>query len=525
MRSAPVFLAVLGLFVGATLVSPRNALAQPANDDFASARLIQGTSGSVSGTTKGASHESGEPAHAGSSGVTSVWYRWVAPSNRRVTLVLETDDSDQAPVLAVYTGSSVAALTEVVSAAVRARWWLRVAFDAVAGTDYRIAIDNSGVAGPFYLSLRPTPANDDFGNAQRIEGVSGKASGSGFGSTFEPGEPAHGGFASFGSVWYRWIAPSNARVTFTLGCAWGGAVIAVYTGSTVAALTEVGSGDDDVNLPNSSVPARVGFLAVAGTEYRIAAAGGCFEGWIRLRWLAGPRNDDFDARLVLHGRRGEVTGSNQGGTHETGEPRHAARRAYPWGTFTADGRVSVWYRWTAQATGHILFETLGSKFDTALAVYRGNRLDALTRVARSNDILAYSGPSAISFRAIAGRTYSVAISGIAGEYEGEAWISKGLFTLRWHPGRVLTGTRDADVIRGTQRDDLIVGGRGDDRLYGARGSDLIVGQQGADRLYGGRGADVLDTRDFVRGNDLIYGGPGLDSARADRGDSIHGVEK
>jgi RTX calcium-binding nonapeptide repeat (4 copies) len=361
-----------------------------------------------------------------------------------------------------------------------------------------------------------TPANDDFANAELIEGASGTVGGAFDGATTEPGEPDHGGFEHPGSVWYRWFAPTSMRVTFVLDC---GGVIAAYTGSTVTTLTEVAAGHNHLRF-NNLMPARVGFDAVTGTEYRIAAAG-C-GGALRLTWRAGPQNDDFDDAAVLSGIRGVVVGSNSGATREVGEPLHAAGKVIPGGAI-ADGGVSVWHRWTAPETGHVLFETLDSRFDTALAVYRGAGVAELTRLARCNDILGVQGPSAVSFRAVAGRTYSIAVSGIAREVEGTAWLGMGRVSLRWHPGRVLRGTRQPDVINGTPASDLIVGRGGDDRLYGLSGRDLIVGDGGRDRLFGGPGADDLDARDRVHGNDAVYGGGGIDRARADRGDLVLGV--
>jgi hypothetical protein len=52
----------------------------PPNDDFADAQPLSGDTGSVSGTTIGASTEDQEPAHAGD-GWNSVWFEWTAPSS------------------------------------------------------------------------------------------------------------------------------------------------------------------------------------------------------------------------------------------------------------------------------------------------------------------------------------------------------------------------------------------------------------------------------------------------------------
>src|SRR5216110_2970325 len=54
-----------------------------------------------------------------------------------------------------------------------------------------------------------------------------------------------------------------------------------------------------------------------------------------------------------------VTGSNVGATREPGEPNHA---------HLAGGR-SVWWSWTPPRDGTVVIDTIGSAFDTVLAVY------------------------------------------------------------------------------------------------------------------------------------------------------------
>src|SRR5207247_9217150 len=55
------------------------APAGPANDAFASAQVVAGTTGSVTGSNSGATKESGEPNHAGNAGGHSIWFSWTAP--------------------------------------------------------------------------------------------------------------------------------------------------------------------------------------------------------------------------------------------------------------------------------------------------------------------------------------------------------------------------------------------------------------------------------------------------------------
>lgn len=123
----------------------------PANDNFASAQVVTGCSGSVTGTNVSATKENFEPAHSpdGDGGGGSVWYQWQPTTSGVVTI--DTSGSNYDTVLAVYTGSSVGGLTVVLqtdgtparSDDVQLGVILHstVTFNAVAGTVYRIAVD------------------------------------------------------------------------------------------------------------------------------------------------------------------------------------------------------------------------------------------------------------------------------------------------------------------------------------------------------------------------------------------------
>ncbi|MBI4663788.1 MAG: immunoglobulin domain-containing protein [Verrucomicrobia bacterium] len=96
-------------------------------------------------------------------------------------------------------------------------------------------------------------------------------------------------------------------------------------------------------------------------------------------------------------------GDNRSATREPGEPAHAGRR----------GGKSVWFAWQAPASGIANFSTTGSDFDTLLAVYTGNRVDSLAGVASDDDRGAFKA-SAVTFNAVAGTVYRIAIDGDAG---------------------------------------------------------------------------------------------------------------
>jgi hypothetical protein len=124
----------------------------------------------------------------------------------------------------------------------------------------------------------PPPAdNDNFANARVIVGCGGTISGSNLNATKETGEPNHAPDANGGthSVWYRWHAPSTGSVTFTTAGSRYDTVLAIYTGSSVDALSLIGNNDDIPDVPGQphQVTSSVTFDAVAGSVYQIAVDG------------------------------------------------------------------------------------------------------------------------------------------------------------------------------------------------------------------------------------------------------------
>lgn len=127
---------------------------------------------------------------------------------------------------------------------------------------------------------------------------------------------------------------------------------------------------------------------------------------------AAPINDNFANGWVISGISGTVAGhTNVGATKEAGEPNHGG----------SAGGHSVWYNWTAPATGSVTFDTFGSALDTLLGVYTGGSVNALTTIA-SNDQCG-SNASCVTFNMISGTTYHIAVDGWAG--------LTGTFNLNW----------------------------------------------------------------------------------------------
>ncbi len=138
---------------------------------------------------------------------------------------------------------------------------------------------------------------------------------------------------------------------------------------------------------------------------------------------ASPKNDNFQNAIVLGSTNGSVNFSNALATKQTNilgrsEPAHAVDAQ---GNPIAGG-TSVWYQWVATVTGDVEFNTFGSNFDTLLAAYFVTSVgNQLTLVARNDD--AGGITSRISFRAIQGETYFIAIDGFG--------AAQGSGSLNW----------------------------------------------------------------------------------------------
>jgi hypothetical protein len=124
------------------------AINPAANDHFADAVTLTGVSGTATGSNRGATAESGEPGHHGSTASTSIWYFWNAPLTGDAAFSTEGTTFDAR--LAVYTGSSVTGLTPVASSAgAGLNAPATVNFHINSGTGYYIAVDG----GPGTLRL------------------------------------------------------------------------------------------------------------------------------------------------------------------------------------------------------------------------------------------------------------------------------------------------------------------------------------------------------------------------------------
>ena len=322
------------------------------HDTFASGRALTGATGGVDDSNAAATFETGEPAHADSAGGASLWYSWTAPVTGR--FVFDTIGSDIDTLLAIYTGTAVNALTPLVSNDdidnTAGNHASRVSLNAVAGTVYRIAVDGwSGLRGNVALSW-----------SQAAAAVI---------TSFSPGAGAAGTIVTINGTGFTnptGVLFNAAAATFTVDSA------TQITATLPAAAT---TGVISVLTPNGT--------ATSATAFQIQSS------------------DNFSGRQALTGST-VVLANNTGTTKESGEPDHA----------DDTGGHSLWFTWTAPASGTWTVETSGSDFDTTLAVYTGTTLAGLTLIDGNDD--AEDATSAVTFQATTGTVYAIAVDGYSG---------------------------------------------------------------------------------------------------------------
>lgn len=138
------------------------------------------------------------------------------------------------------------------------------------------------------------------------------------------------------------------------------------------------------------------------------------------RAVAQPANDFFTNATLIAGFSGTVTGATVGATLEAGEPVVLNQAGFP-----IPNGASVWFRWTAPASGAVFFNTFGSAFDTVLSGHDGSNFVSLVQL-DGNDDFGGTLQSQISWITTAGVEYRVRVAGF-----GTLAPDTGPFLLNW----------------------------------------------------------------------------------------------
>jgi MBG domain (YGX type) len=192
---------------------------------------------------------------------------------------------------------------------------------------------------------------------------------------------------------------------------------------------------------NASSPIATYPLLVNGavaTNYEITYVHG-------LLTVTGLTNDNLSgAQVLTNAWSGSLTANNTAATREATEPLHAG---------IAGGR-SLWYQWTAPADGLLEFNTLGSSFDTLLALYTKTTAGAL-RSAGANDNRSSTIVQSLRTRTVlAGQVYFIAVDGKADTHGPLvlSWVLRSgndRFVEPQNLGSAVVGTVNADLTHTT----------------------------------------------------------------------------
>lgn len=436
---------------------------QPHNDAFSDFQMLSSYTGTVTGDLTGATLDPGEnPLTQFSDLATNtVWFAWAPLVPGEVTI--DTLGSQVDTVITVYNGSDLDSLVYVASDDNSGgnNGESRVTFNASPGDRFRIvvaSIDGSGGAYQLnWLQDVPPPANDYFSAATPVSGIAGESLGINVGAALEIDEPHHAANASDKSVWLQWTAPRNGEVRFSAADSLFNAIITVYTGNSIETIVPVASSRATDGTPSSTFT----FSAISDTPYSIAIDGVNGESGVYiLKWIYTDQNspyNQFTNALPIGGFVGQVISENYYADVESGEPTHAGD----------PGGKSIWFKWKAPGNFHVRFETVGSNFDTLLAVYVGESLEnGLTSII-SNDDQDTITTSRVSFDAIAGTVYRIAVDGSS--QRGTEAPALGMVVLTWSiddvspvvfsPGSGMIGSRiDIGVNNYTNAISVQVGG-------------------------------------------------------------------
>jgi hypothetical protein len=337
-----------GVFVGFTL----EFVASPTNDDFATAVPISGAQVCVHGRNNGATPESGEQIFSGAAGGT-VWYSWVAPTDGWVTV--EAGSTNGRPVFIIYEGQSLTNLT-VVSASgfpsipnplSHILGHSSASFEARTGVEYKIAVDT----WPRYGN---EPSFDEFELCvdETTLRIVNPTNGQSFAASELPVFTVNAPLASVDGI-LQFVDYQQGR---TYSGLWG------YSLGT-------STNPPFTTTAHYTFPGLWSVRAIATNlmgQKRISPP---------VIFKVRPGNDDFANSIVLTGmswglRLGfglTVRGGTQFATTEAGEPAHGGTAAV----------ATVWYSWTAPASGiaHFYYEL--DDPGTVIAIYSGNNLTQL----------------------------------------------------------------------------------------------------------------------------------------------------
>jgi hypothetical protein len=392
--------------------------ALPFSDNLADRGTISGSSGVGSGNNSAATAEDNEPNHAAKRGRKSVWLSWTAPANGIATF--STRGSGFDTLLGIYTNA--AALETVASDDDRGGFFTsRAVFNAVAGVEYLIAIDGLvDASGNIVLSWNLDATVIDF---PRIIA-----------------EPVSQSIAAGDSASFEVVATSQTPMRFQwfFGCQQiPGATNSLLSLSNIQARNV---GFYRVVVMNSFT--RVAESLPAALEIGPNPAALSFD---KLEEVSPNHSDKgFVNPGALSSSGGAILvsmGSIVSQTFDTTGYRGGLRETNHCGII---GGASAWLRFQPTQNGVVLVDTIGSSFDTILAIYRDTNILVLqTNLSAAHVECDENGApdqirSLLTFDATAGTYYLAVVDGVNG--------ASGPAMIHWQLGSAPTAASPTSNI-------------------------------------------------------------------------------
>lgn len=198
--------------------------------------------------------------------------------------------------------------------------------------------------------------------------------------------PSQAAFAGTGGL-------GQISVSTQPGCTWAPSVTVPWI-ALDSDQARSGSGTAQYTVSPNAGAARDGVIAVQ-------TLAGNYTIWILQGAGEPPANDDSAGATTIRGLPYEVTQSTASATVNGADPEHSC-------TGSRDSNT-VWFRLTANFTGRVRANTMGSDYDTVLAAYNGTNTPG-AEVA-CNDNSGGTLQSLIEFPVSLGQTYWIEVSG------------------------------------------------------------------------------------------------------------------
>jgi len=360
----------------------------PANDNFTNATKVPAVGASYVTSNKRATLEASEPTHAGViSAAASLWWSLTATNNGSV--LIDTAGSSGNTVLAVYTNSTLATLQSVVSADdIGTRQQAFVFLNAKSGVTYRIAVASYDTNSTGTIRLAVTPGGIPDTNAPSVT-VSAPVSGLSVatnrititGSAIDP-DPNPSGLQD---IEFR-VSHDFTSGTIQNEGPSGGSIVSSLVSTNWSRIIGLFEGLNTIDVSVKDIAGNRSAAVTLQVTYR----------------PLNPVNDFFVNATTLTGTAGTNSVNTLQATKELGEPIHAGN----------PGGKSAWWNYQPPADGVLTLSTTNSTFDTLLALYTGESVGTLTKLAENDDAAGGSGGlSALSLAVRSNQVYRIAVDG------------------------------------------------------------------------------------------------------------------